>query len=75
MEARGRSAIISGTLLRERAQHIATKLGIGDFKASNGLMNGFKQQHSVVYKAVIRVQKCRHFNGGESRKKQLLKIV
>jgi hypothetical protein len=33
----------SGTLLREKALHIATRLGIEDFKASNGWINGFKQ--------------------------------
>jgi hypothetical protein len=51
-QARGSNAVISGTLLREKALHISTRLGIEDFKASNGWINGFKQQHSVVYKTV-----------------------
>jgi hypothetical protein len=42
-EARGSNAVINGTLLRERALHIATRLGIEDFKASNGWINSFKK--------------------------------
>jgi hypothetical protein len=42
-ESRGSSAIISGTLLRERAQHIATRLVIEDFKASSASVDDFKQ--------------------------------
>jgi hypothetical protein len=68
VETRGSSAVISGTLLRESAWHIATKLGIGDFKASGGLIYGFKQQRNAVYKAVRRVQKCRLFSGGGMEK-------
>jgi hypothetical protein len=41
-QARGSNAAISGTLLREKALHIATRLGIEDLKASNGWINGFK---------------------------------
>jgi hypothetical protein len=52
-QARGSNAVISGALLREKALHIATRFGIEDFKASNGWINGFKQQHSVVYKTVL----------------------
>jgi hypothetical protein len=51
-QARGSNAEISGTLLREKVVHIATRLGIEDFKASNGWISGFKQRHSVVYKTV-----------------------
>jgi IS30 family transposase len=68
VEARGSSAIVSGTLMRERTQHIATKLGIGDFEASNGLISGFKQQQSAVNKAVRRVQKCTLLSGGGMEK-------
>jgi hypothetical protein len=49
-QARGSSAVISGTLLREKALHIATRLDIEDFKASNAWINHFKQQHTVLYK-------------------------
>jgi hypothetical protein len=41
-EARGISVVISGTLLREKASHMATRLGIEDFKASYFWMDGFK---------------------------------
>jgi hypothetical protein len=43
-QGRGSSAVISCTLLREKALHIATRLGIEDFKASNGWISGFKQR-------------------------------
>jgi hypothetical protein len=29
--------------MREKAVHIATRLGIEDFKAPNGWINGFKE--------------------------------
>jgi hypothetical protein len=44
--------VISGTLLTEKSLHIATVLGIEDFKASNGWIDSFKQQRGVVYKPV-----------------------
>jgi hypothetical protein len=40
---RGNNAVISGTLLTEEALLIYTKLGIEDYKASNGWINNFKQ--------------------------------
>jgi hypothetical protein len=49
-QARGSNAVIRGTLLREKALHIATRLGIEDLKASNGWINSFKKRHSVVYR-------------------------
>jgi hypothetical protein len=51
-QARGSNAVTSGTLLRERALHIATRLGIEDLKASNVWISGFRQRHIVVYKTV-----------------------
>jgi hypothetical protein len=54
-QATGSNAVISGTLLREKALHIATRLGIEDFTASNGWINSFNQQHSVVYKTSAKV--------------------
>jgi hypothetical protein len=68
-QARGSNVVISGTLLREKALHIATRLGIEDFKASNGWINGFKQRHSVVYKTV-----SGEFKSGGMEKEQLLQI-
>jgi hypothetical protein len=73
--ARSSNAVISGTLLREKALHIATRLGIEDLKASNGWINSFKQRHSVVYKTVS--GKCKSVDPStveEWRKEQLLKI-
>jgi hypothetical protein len=40
-QAKGSSAVNSGTLLREKALHIVTRLGIEDFKASNGWISSF----------------------------------
>jgi hypothetical protein len=68
-QARDSIAVISSSLLREKALHIATRLGTGDFKASNDWINNFKQLHSVVNKTVT-VQLWR-----EWRKEQLLKIT
>jgi hypothetical protein len=42
-QARGSSAVINGTLLTEKALHIAIRLGIDNFKASNCWINNFKQ--------------------------------
>jgi hypothetical protein len=74
-QARGSNAVISGTLLKEKALHIATRLGIEDFKASNDWISGFKQRHSVVYKTVS--GECKSVDSStveEWRKEQLLKI-
>jgi hypothetical protein len=74
-QARGSNAVISGTLLREKALHIASRLGIEDFRASNGWISGFKQGHSVVYKTVS--GECKSVDSStveEWRKEQLLKI-
>jgi hypothetical protein len=51
-QAGGNNAAISGSLLREKALYIATRLGTEDFKASNGRIGGFKQLNSVVYETV-----------------------
>jgi hypothetical protein len=67
-QARGSNAVISGTLLREKALHTATRLGIEDIKASNGWINGFKQRHSVVYKTVSGECKSVDFNSGGMEK-------
>jgi hypothetical protein len=75
-QARGSNAVISGTLLRERALLIATRLGIEDFKASNGWINCFKQRHSVVYKTVS--GECKSVDSStvdEWRKKQFSKFL
>jgi hypothetical protein len=74
-QARGSNAVITGTLLREKVLHIATRLGIEDFKASNGWINGFKQRHGVVYKTVS--GECKNVDSStveEWRKEQLFKI-
>jgi hypothetical protein len=42
-QARGSSAVISGTLLRENALRIATRLDIENVNGSNGWIDGFKQ--------------------------------
>jgi hypothetical protein len=74
-QARGSNAVISGTLLREKALYFATRLCIEDFKASNGWINSFKQQYSVVYKPVSGECKCVDSSTVEEwRKEQLPKI-
>jgi hypothetical protein len=41
-QTRGSNAVISGTMLRVKAQHTDTWLGIEDFKASNCWIDRFK---------------------------------
>ena len=56
---------MSGTALRENPEHIATMLGIEYFTASNGWIDSFKQQHTIVYKTVLcEHDKCSLFTGG-----------
>jgi hypothetical protein len=50
--SQGQQCSISGTLLTVRVLHIVTRWGSEDFKASNGLISGFKKQHNVMYKSV-----------------------
>jgi hypothetical protein len=53
-----------------------TRVGIEDFKASNGWIDNFKQQHSVVYKTVLRECRSVDFSTvGGWRKKYLLRIT
>jgi hypothetical protein len=41
-QAGGSNTVISGTLLREKALHIATRFGTEDIKTQNGSADGFK---------------------------------
>jgi hypothetical protein len=41
------AAMLTSTLLRGKVSYIATKFGIEGFKASNGWIDSFKQQHNV----------------------------
>jgi hypothetical protein len=67
-QARGSSAIIGGTLLREKALHIATKLGTEDVKVSKGWIDGFKQQqlHIKLYWESAKVWTFQQWENGES---------
>jgi hypothetical protein len=42
------AAMLRCTLLKGKVSHIASKFGTQGFKASNGWINSFKQQHNVV---------------------------
>lgn len=50
--ARAANLPINGTLMREKARVIASRLDIQDFTASNGWIDRFKKRHNVVYKAI-----------------------
>lgn len=41
---------IDGTLLKEKSKMFALKLGIHNFSASNGWLEGFKRRHDVSFK-------------------------
>jgi len=55
------SAGISGTLLKDKALHTVTRLGIGDFKASNDQMD-----------CIRRVKKRRLFNNGKTERRTVV---
>ncbi|XP_034939464.1 tigger transposable element-derived protein 6-like [Chelonus insularis] len=41
---------IDGPLLKEKSEEFATKLGIQNFSASNGWLEGFKRRHDIDFK-------------------------
>lgn len=41
---------IDGPLLKEKSKEFATKLGIQNFSASNGWLEGFKRRHDIAFK-------------------------
>jgi hypothetical protein len=50
--ARANNVPISGTILKEKAKDLSTQLGITDFKASEGWLNGFKTRHGISGKVI-----------------------
>lgn len=43
---------IDGPLLKEKSKEFAIKLGIQNFSASNGWLEGFKRRHDIAFKKV-----------------------
>ncbi|XP_015363953.1 PREDICTED: tigger transposable element-derived protein 4-like [Diuraphis noxia] len=43
------NVLISGPVLKTKAEHFALQLGIIDFKASEGWLGKFKQRHNITY--------------------------
>ncbi|CAH0721933.1 unnamed protein product, partial [Brenthis ino] len=41
---------LDGLLLKEKSKQFATKLGIKNFSASNGWLEGFKKRHDIAFK-------------------------
>ena len=52
MSARSNSIPVSGRSLQEKATDFAKMLGITDFKASNGWVDGWKARNNVTFKIV-----------------------
>lgn len=58
---------IDGPLLKEKSKEFATKLGIQNFSASNGWLEGFKRRHDIAFKKAARESKsvdqgvCNHW--------------
>lgn len=55
LHARVNNLPISGPLLKEKALELASKVGLNDFKASNGWLQKFKERHQISYKNTYRV--------------------
>jgi hypothetical protein len=52
INCRSKSLPISGPILQTEATKLAEKLGISDFKASNGWLDRFKRRHNIVCKQI-----------------------
>ncbi|KAH6945787.1 hypothetical protein HPB50_009945 [Hyalomma asiaticum] len=52
LDTRARNVPISGTILQQKAKGFACILGHEYFKVSNGWLQGFKSQHSVVGRVI-----------------------
>lgn len=50
--ARSANFPISGPILEEKAKEIATRMGIEDFRVSDGWLSRFKKRHGLVLKTV-----------------------
>ncbi|XP_037290737.2 tigger transposable element-derived protein 4 [Rhipicephalus microplus] len=48
-QARSAAIAVDGAILKEKADMIALRCGIDDFKASNGWLDRFKKRNGVVY--------------------------
>jgi len=51
-QARTANAYIDGLHLKEEGIHVAARLGMSSFRASNGWINCFQKRHNLVYKTV-----------------------
>jgi hypothetical protein len=71
-QASAGSAGISGSLLKDGALHTATRLGIEDFKASNGRMDCFQQN---VYTIISGECKREGDSTVVKQREQLLHII
>ncbi|XP_060855630.1 tigger transposable element-derived protein 4-like [Metopolophium dirhodum] len=52
INCRSKSLPISGPIIQTEATKLAEKLGISDFKASNGWLDRFKRRHNIVCKQI-----------------------
>lgn len=52
VQCRDNNISVSGSLLRERAEIFAQKLGYVNFKASNGWLEKFKNRHGITFRQV-----------------------
>ncbi|KAL1480017.1 hypothetical protein MTO96_051392 [Rhipicephalus appendiculatus] len=49
LQSRSSAINTDGTILKEKADLVALRLGIDDFKASNGWLDRFKKHNNIVY--------------------------
>ena len=71
-EARSRDVRISGELLLSTAKQMAEKLGISDFKASRGWLDGWKTRKGIKLRAISGEAKSADVGAADALKTTIL---